>query len=144
MNAKEFFRSVYDAALDVKRIRARKAIYEELSTALSGGMTGDVVIRTNDKHSRVENVAIRLADLADELGQAAARCEMLYRAAERVIGYVESPVSRSLLSMRYIERRSWKKIMEEMEYSDLDSAYKAHGRALQDADKIMGKLQQEQ
>lgn len=144
MIAKEFFREVWCAEMEIKNIQSRKEHYMEVATSLGGMSTS--TIRTNDKRSRVEMAVLEMAvlemvSIADCLGEEAERYAELIRLAEHVLGRMQGARYRELLSRRYILHESWAEISTKMGYTDEKSVFRAHGWALVRAQKVLDEME---
>lgn len=135
MIAKEFFRQVREDQRVIWAMKRRREQYMEMATYL-GGMN-ESTIRSNERRSRVEKAAVELVELAQSLGPAAEEYVRNVRLAEQVLRAMPTPRYQELLTRRYILREKWEQIGAAMNYRGEKSVYKAHGWALQEAQKIL-------
>lgn len=136
MDSKELFKRVYVAQQEIKLLELRRRKYIEMATSASG-MT-ETCIRGSGGNSRVEQAALQLVELADRVGNTAAEYERMVREAEGLISRLDSPRHRQVLTLRYIECKSWREINQLMGYEDEKSVYRVHGWALKAAQKLLG------
>ena len=129
MTAKEYLSQARDAKRRIALLTARREKYEARATsgvaryhAGPGGSTRRV--------SSVEKYALKLVDLTRELDAEIAhytevRCEII-----NVIRAVDDFDERQVLTLRYLDGWSWRRIIDAMSYSER-SVFYIHGRALQ-------------
>jgi len=86
--------------------------------------------------SKVENAAVRLADLSREIGAEADRLAEHYRIAVSIIARLADDRHRDILTWRYINGWGWERIMVAMEIESR-WAHTLHSRALAEAQKII-------
>ena len=134
MNVKRLLVSVIDAQRRIRDMLARKEHYRELATSISG--MSENRIRSTDKRSRVETAALALVDLGADLGKQAEMLAEQLREAERLLDQLSNARHSQILGMRYLEAKSWDEIMRVMGYGDIHSAYRLHGYALAELQKI--------
>lgn len=137
MTAKEFFRGIREDQRVIRAIQRRRERYLEMATYVGG--LGDVAVHGGERKSRVEEAAISLADLAEELGDAARAYVDRARMAERILQEM-TPRYQEILTRRYILCEPWEAIGAAMQYQGGKSVYRAHGWALQEAQKIMDRI----
>ena len=136
MRAKEFMQKVYDAGAELQLLENKKASYLELATGAGSGLSSVPTTRTKEG-SRVENAAVRIADLTTGLDEQAGVYIELIKQAEALINKIPQIKYREVLSYRYLCRYSWKTIQEKMGYTDSSSVYHAHGFALSALQRLM-------
>lgn len=134
MRVKEFFMLARTLPDEIRRIRARRQVYLEMAANITAG-AGELPCRTGEVHSKVEKAALGLLELAQRLGDQAAQYESIIRDTEQVISCLTNPRHRQVLSLRYMERRTWEAIAAEMGVSDERNLRRCHGRALKAAEK---------
>ena len=134
MNVKRLLISVVDAQRRIRELLSRREHYRELATSISG--MSENRIRSTDKRSRVESAALALVDLGADLGKQAETLAEHLREAECLLVQLPNARHSQILSLRYLEARSWEDIMRVMGYSDIHSAYRTHGHALAELQKI--------
>lgn len=137
-SSKEIFIKALMARRIIQSHQRRREQYLALATGMSG--MSETAIRSTGKRSRVESAALALVELADRMEQDADQLAQAILKAERLIAALERPRHREVLTLRYIEGKSWRQITEAMGYQDEKSAFRVHGWALQAADEAMRKL----
>lgn len=130
-----FFRSVREAESAVKRIRMKQEHYLDMATGMSGMSESN--IRSTSTRSRVEMAAMGMVDLCDALGAEAEQYLALIRRAEEITARIVNHRYRQVLELRYLMGYSWERVAAEMGYKDVKSAFRVHGWALLEAQKIL-------
>lgn len=74
------------------------------------------------------------------MADTAERYADLSEKAERVIREIKTQRYREVLNCRYILDLSWRSTADEMDYSNVQSAYRVHGWALAAAQRVMDKM----
>lgn len=133
-NVKRLLISVVDAQRRIRELLSRREHYRDLATSISG--MSENRIRSTDKRSRVETAALALVDLSDALGRQAEQLAQNLREAEELLHQLSNARHSQILSLRYLEARSWEDITRVMGYTDIHSAYRTHGHALAELQKI--------
>ena len=137
MKAKEFFRQVRFAESEIKILNAKIQHYEDLGISMGG--TAGVVGNKNRGTSRVELAAIGTVDATWDLEKQKREFVAIIARAERVIRQIPQERYRQILNYRYLCGKSFRWISDELEYNDPNSIYRAHGWALEAAQKILDK-----
>ena len=140
MTAREFFRRVRTAESELKILNAKLAHYEELGISL-GGACG-VIGNKQKGTSRVEFAAIGAVDALRDLYDRIREYMAIIARAEAIIAQVPQEKYRRILNYRYILGRSFRWISDELEYTDPNSVYRAHGWALHEAQMIINREEQ--
>ena len=104
--------------LEVCRTRATH-ITAGLSDTPSGGGKGDGLQRSVEEAAEIE----------EEIRRAKARAERIYQEIREQVSRVESPTLRSLLTYRYLERKTWEKVALTMGYCTMQ-IWRLHRQAL--------------
>ena len=133
MQPKLYWYGIRDKVLELKKLQEQIDYYQEQADAVGQGYVS-MMTRRQPGYSRVENVAVRLADAiaAYDVKQKAYAPEL--ERAKWIISKIRSPHSRKLMTLRYIEGKDWPEVEALMGYDNIMSLYKAHGRALIYAD----------
>ena len=138
MDSKAFFLSILKAHEELRLLQDEKERYAELATSL--GSMGQGLVRSSEKHSRVESAAIRLAEITEKLDAQANQYIDLLDYGRRIITAIPNDKQRQVMTYRYICGYGWKYIQEKMKYNDIKSVYRLHGWALQAADALLKKI----
>lgn len=133
MTAKALLHAAYEARIEINMLKRRRDQYMDVATGTSG--FSETAIHSTDVKSKVESSAIRLVEICDRLDKQVAEYAQIIAQAEQLISSLERQKYRQILSLRYIEGKSWKAICEIMGYRDEKSAYRIHGWALEAAEK---------
>lgn len=140
MTPKEWFESVREARRNLRATLARRQEYLDIATNITS-RPADTAIGSSGgtPSSRVEAGALRMAALAEQLGEQAARMQELVLQAESVIAQLRNTRHRQVLTLRYLNDYKWKDVAEIMGYEDVRGAHDAHGRALAAAERYLPK-----
>ena len=133
MTAKALLQEAYEARIEINTLMRRRDQYMDIATGTSG--LSETAIRSSEVKSKVENSAIRLVEICDRLDRKVEEYAQIIAQAEQLISRMEHRKYRQVLSLRYLEGKTWKSICEIMGYHDAKSAYRIHGWALQEAEK---------
>ena len=134
MTAREILRDARDAAVAIRDLDRQRRQYESMINA--SGMLFSAAAMTRDNHSRVEDVAIKIADLEADLQSEASVYLAAIMEARRLIARVD-PTHQRILVLRYLCGMRWIDISAEFGYHDPKSVYRAHGWALKAAEDAM-------
>ena len=85
---------------------------------------------------QMQDIISKIVDLENEINEDIDRFVDKKREYMRIIREIRDPVSQLIMEQRYLCCRTWEKISEELGY-DLRWLHRLHGRALQDADRII-------
>ena len=135
MTAKALLHEAYEARMEISALMRRRDQYMAVATGTSG--LSETAIRSSEVKSKVETSAIRLVEICDRLDREVAKYTQIIAQAEQLISRIDRSKYRQVLSLRYLEGKSWKAICEIMGYRDEKSAYRIHGWALDEAEKKM-------
>lgn len=142
MKAREFFRQVRIAESELKVLNAKLRHYEDIGLSI-GGSAG-VIGNKQRGTSRVELAAIGAVDVFRELIDQQKRYTAIIARAEQIIRAIPQEKYRRILNYRYLCGMSFKSISDELMYNDPNSVYRAHGWALNEAQKILNKQVKEE
>ena len=140
MKAKVFFQRVRAAESELKVLHAKEAHYHDLGLSMSAnmsGMPGHAVKGT----SRVELAAIGAVDVFQSIREQERELGAIIAQAEWVIKNISQERYRQILNYRYLCGWSFRSISDELEYSDPNSVYRAHGWALREAQIILNRME---
>lgn len=140
MRAKELFRMVRTAESELKILNAKIQHYEELGMSMSMGSNSGMPGSGNRGTSRVEIAACGAVDATMDLERQKREYLAIIAKAEHVIKMLPQERYRQILTYRYICGKSLRWISDELEYTDQNSIYRAHGWALKEAQKILDKM----
>jgi len=135
MNSKELFNRVRAVQQEIRLIESRRRKYIEMASCAAG--MSDTGIRGSGHGSRTEQAAMQLIELADRMGNTIAEYERLVREAEGLISRLDRLRHRQVLTLRYIDGKSWREISRAMGYEDEKSVFRVHGWALKAAQKLL-------
>ena len=131
--AKEILQEAFWAQKELRKLEQRRAHYIAMATSMSG--MSETHIRSTEVRSRTESAAIGLVEVADKIGVQMERYLAAVKKAEDIIGKIEKPRYREVLSLHYLEGLPWRTVSERMEYRDEKSVFRVHGWALLEAEK---------
>lgn len=128
MTAKEYLQQARGMLTRIRALEERRQRYEDMATSATAhyrsGPGGSI-----RRVSSVEEYAIKLADLSEEMRL---RVEIYAEALlqiEAAIDAISDIVERDILRYRYLNGWRWEKIAAELHYSQ-SFLYVLHGRAL--------------
>ena len=130
MDAKTYLRQLERHERRIEALYERREFYRALSERGTSTYTALRVSGT-DQHSKVEDCAIKLIDIRDEIEQEIAHLEERERIGCEAIDKVGDSRFRDILAWRYINHWSWERIMEGLGCGDMRWTFRLHGRALQ-------------
>ena len=139
MKAKDFFRCVRNAESELKVINAKIEHFHEIGISF-GSAYGSIGSRSKGT-SRVELAACGAVDASMDLEEQRREFMAIIARAEHIIQKIPQEKYRRILDYHYICGKSFRWISDELEYNDPNSVYRAHGWALQEAQKIMNSTQ---
>ncbi len=109
-----------------------------MAMRVTANLTQEKVSGGYNKRSPMENTIVKIMDLEREVNDEIDKLINLKQEILETISLVDDPMAQLLLEMRYINRRTWGEIAEELGYSDR-GIHKIHGRALKEIDEIRKK-----
>ena len=109
-----------------------------MAMRVTANLTQEKVSGGYNKRSPMENTIVKIMDLEREVNDEIDKLINLKQEILETISLVDDPMAQLLLEMRYINRRTWGEIAEELGYSDR-GIHKIHGRALKEIDEITKK-----
>lgn len=136
---KEFFQAVWDAEGRVRRLKRRKARFEDMARSLGANLSG--MPSNHNRTSKVEYAACELAQLQTDLENELSEQIHLISLATQIIKRIPASKHRQVLELRYIDGMPWADITKEMGYQDDRSVYKVHGAALLSAKQCAGGIE---
>ncbi len=141
MNIKEYLSQAkyLDAQIDSK-VRQLTRL-RSLATKCTSAITGMPHSKSADTSS-MENSITKLIDLENEINDEIDKLVNLKEEIMKVIKCVDKLEHRMILEKRYIDFKSWDRIASEM-FFNRRYVHKLHGRALENAAKIYGKMKED-
>jgi DNA-directed RNA polymerase specialized sigma subunit len=109
-----------------------------MAMRVTANLTQEKVSGGYNERSPMENTIVKIMDLEREVNDEIDKLINLKQEILETISLVDDPMAQLLLEMRYINRRTWGEIAEELGYSDR-GIHKIHGRALKEIDEIRKK-----
>ena len=140
MKAKDYFRRVLAAEIELKMIRAKIRHYQDIGYSITGGTMDSPVVSHSRGASKVESAAMGIFDATRALEDQMKEYLSVIREAERIVSQVPQMKYREILTLRYMAGWSFRSISDELKYEDPKSIYKAHGYALAAAQQIIDKI----
>jgi len=137
MKAKQYFKQIFKAEKELKILRAKIRHYEDIGYSISGGSIDSPVVCHSRGSSRVEAAAMGIFDATKLLEDQVREYLVMIRAAEELISRMPHEKYRNILTLRYLAGWSFRSIADELGYTDPNSIYRAHGWALQEAQRIL-------
>lgn len=136
MDAKTFFRETLEASHEIKDLELQLDHYRDMIGGVSARLSPIATSKSNN-HSRVEDIALNLAEIEGDITDRMYTYTERIRAAGAVVAQLKSYRQRQVLTLRYLCGHSWKTITDEMGYSEPKSVYRMHGWALISAQKLL-------
>lgn len=115
----------------IEQIRNLNELATKATTVYS-----DMPHSPNRNTSRMEETVVKIIDLESEIDRDIDALVNLKREIMRVVNRIESAEYRTILEMRYLQFKKWEQIALLMS-TDLRWAYRMHGRALNEVQKII-------
>ena len=137
MKAKLYFMRIRNAERELKLIRAKIRHYQDIGYSITGGTMDSPVVSHSRGASRVETAAMGIYEATKSLAEQETCYVSLIQQAEQIVARIPNERYRQILTLRYMADWSWRSISDELKYRDPKSVYKAHGWALQEAQKII-------
>lgn len=129
MNAKEYLSQAFYLNRQIKAKQKRLEWLKDIAPRPSISFSDELRGPRNAKASMVENAAIKVVALEEELAADIIRVVEITKEIESVIKAVGSIEQRTILEMRYLSFMEWDEIASRMGYSQRYVFY-AHSRAL--------------
>ena len=136
MNAKEYLEQVSRAEKEVRVIQAKIDHYRDVALSMSSHFA-DAPIRASTPSSRVETVAVGIVDALEEWNANLGAYKAIIDRAEKLIDRIPQERYRLLLKYRYLCGWDLQRVGRELQYTDRNSIYRAHGWALLEMGKIL-------
>lgn len=128
MSPRDYLQQARGMRLRIEALNERRQRYEDLATSATAhyrsGPGG------TKRVSSVEEYAVKLADLSEEMNLRAGIYAEALREIEAAIDAVEDPKYRDILRYRYLNGWSWRMIERKMYYGN-NYIFQLHLRALQ-------------
>lgn len=135
MNSKQY---LYQAVGLDKRINSKLeqvSMLRDMATKATSTFQAERVSGTRQR-SPMENAVVKIIDLENDIDRDIDKLVDLKLELISFISRLENPTYRLLLELRYLEGKTWEEVAEIMNY-DLRLVYRLHGRALQEAEKLL-------
>ena len=141
MRAKDFFKQVQTAERELKLLNAQISHFRDLGLSITGGGMDSPVVSHSRGSSRVEMAAMGIFDSTQKLEQQAKEYLAVIAKAQHVVDMIPQDKFRQILTLHYLAGWSFSSISDELKYNDRKSVYKAHKYALDEAQKVLDKMQ---
>ena len=141
MRAKDFFKQVQAAERELKLLRAQISHFQDLGLSITGGWMDSPVVSHSRGSSRVEAAAMGIFDSTQKLEQQVKEYTAVIAKAQRVVSMIPQDKFRQILTLHYLAGWSFSSISDELKYNDRKSVYKAHKYALDEAQKVLNRIQ---
>lgn len=132
MTAKEYLRQVRTAQSAMERARSESYVLMTQATKITTSMSA---AGGGGDGRKIENAAIRLAELADELEKEAQHYTAVVDEVLHTVNQIGEPYA-TLLFLRYFAGKTWEKVAVEMNYS-WRHVHRVHADALKKIDGIV-------
>lgn len=118
---------------EAERLRERIAEIESAATRSTAAITG--MPKGSRARDMIGNYAATLADLREKLREAEGRCLFEIAELQGWINNIQNSETRLILSMRYIEGKTWLQIARAIQYTDESTPRKRAERYIRRAEK---------
>lgn len=129
MTRKEFLSQAYYMNRQIKAKEKRLDWLRELVPGPTSRFGEEAAVPGDPKNSAVENAAIKVVTLEEEIAGDILQLVDVVRGIENVIRNVESVEHRTLLEMRYLSFLSWDQITDRMGYGT-NTVFRKHREAI--------------
>lgn len=135
MEAKQFLEQYQNLLTDIRNLESQKLELENLAMGITVSTDGERV-QSSGRPDRMAELAVKIADAEREIMEQRTQAFHKLREIEAVIKQIPYERQRIVLHMRYIERKNWEPIAEDLEIT-LRTIHRVHGRALNSVRKIL-------
>ena len=129
MRNKEYLSQAYYLDRQIKAKEKRLEWLRELVPGPTARYSEEARIQSDPKNSTVENAAVKVVALEEEIAADILRLVDVVRSIEKVIHNVDSIEHRTILEMRYLSFLSWEQITEKMGYGT-NTVFRKHREAI--------------
>lgn len=143
MTAREILKAAYEADKAISDLKTQRAHYMDLATGTTAAMDRVGGFGQSSGSSKIESCGVARADIAAKLEARIAEYNDLIRDAILIIDRLPKARHQRVLRLRYLCGMSWPEITDEMGYTDEKSAYRIHGWALKEAEKVWSDYHQD-
>ena len=133
MTAKEYLNQIRDLDILIDRKQAALDRLRTLSMSISVSVN-DNPIQTSGSKDKMGDTVSRIIDVQDEINADIDKLVGMRIEASNLIDQLNKTKEISVLYMRYLEKRSWDEIADELSYS-LRRIFEIHGDALHNLEK---------
>lgn len=135
MEAKQFLKQYQETLADIRNLESQKQELENLAMGITVSIDGERV-QSSGRKDRMAELAVKIADAEREIMEQRTQAFHKLWEIEEVIKQVPYEKQRIVLHMRYIERKPWELIAEDLEIT-LRTIHRVHARALNSVRKIL-------
>jgi len=135
MDVKKYFTGVFVIESRVGRLKERIEELRARQTS-SGGLGDDMAVRKSRNYRQQEEMSIKILEMEEELAKeklALLNLEIEVKAMSQIL---KDPLSRAIITWRYICRLKWKDIADRAEISEMQ-AIREHNAALEKVSKCL-------
>ena len=134
--AKQYLKQYENAVKDEQRIQREYDEEMELIDNIRSSLGGDGLPRSGEISKKVERQAIKLAEKADELLEAAFAAIKIRQQIFKMVMKVPGDMG-SVLYERYVQLKDWKDVADAVGYSE-SHIYELHRQGLDYVNKLLG------
>lgn len=138
MKAKEYLQQIKIMNAEINADLEELETLNALATKTTSVM-GDERVQSSGSQQKLENYAVKIADLQREISRDIAECLRLKKEARKLIRESCDDNCITLLSKRYFENKKWEEIAVEMNYTYKWVSGGLHGMALAQLQKGLDK-----
>lgn len=125
----------------IRRINQKEILIKELEKVNVKVNTG-IGIKTSNNNSKVEDLAIKIAEEKENWEQLRERSLKIYNVLFNNIYKLKNDTYKTLLILRYLKLQSWGEIANSLNYSKDYVRTKLHDEARREYEKIFGHIHQ--
>ena len=129
MTAKEYLNQAFYLNRQIKAKEKRLEWLREITPGPSMVFSEEAKVKGKPGNSAVENAALKVVDLEEEISSDILRLVELIKEIEAKIRSVDSSEMRTILEMRYLSFMSWEEIAGRMRYHS-NHVFYLHRKAL--------------
>lgn len=140
MNAKEFFERARTAEREIHRLECLRDHYVSVGASITakwGGVNGG----SNNNSSKVEAAALGKFEAEIVGSEEVRKYRKIVAEAEQVVSQIPQERFRQILTFYYLSGKSMSEISDILRYDDRNSVYRARRFALNEAQKILDKME---
>ena len=135
MNAKEYLsQALWLDQMIVSKLEQLETL-KSLATKVTSSFAGEKISGGNIEKSKMESTIVKVIDLENEINTDFNRLVDLKKEIQDTINRMEDFNYQLLLEMRYLNKKNWEEIAQQLKYNNR-TVFKVHGRALKQFERV--------